>query len=703
MVSTTRAALRDSLRFDAHLVSPVVGLVTALPVVALFAVAMVAFSPRDAIPLAVGADLVAIVSLVGAPRLSIPLAVTDALAMGVAVVVGVASTSTTWLHVTLLVPICFAAGIVTVFGFTQGVIGTQAIIAFVVFGRFTGSFASAVHLGLLVAGGALLEVVALILLRLPPSLRFQRYQLAGACEAVAELARSSPRRSATEVLGTVDDAERALASVSLFGRDDSSILRAILNQLRRSRLELTTTAGLRVRLRAYDVEGLRASLDEACGAVAETLDELATALRQRARSAWRDAAAAFSSDLASLEDSTAVGDGDAAILARQCVGHLRAIDGQLRAMGNLVASLGESDTSHAWRHRLPAFSRLAPDERTDWSLMRGSLHADSPSLRHAVRLAVAVPASVLLAAWWALPRGYWVPFAVAVVLKPDYSTLLRRGVGRVLGTAVGATLAAVLVTVLHPDTGVYVVLVGVIAWAAYATWSASFPVAIGLVTALVLVLLSVAQSNPVSTALDRLIDVALGGALAVVAYLVWPTSPRAGVSEAMADLFGALREYLDAVAAAVAGDRVDPSRAVERSRAARRAWAHAEDAVGRSVEEPSSTRVNPDEGRNLLTASMRVLRATHALRIDAERGATAPASEELSDLVGRCDHALDTLAQHFAEGATPRWEGLRPAYRAAAERLGRDGSPATIALHFDELVNALNTAEHVIAENAPRS
>ncbi len=72
-------------------------------------------------------------------------------------------------------------------------------------------------------------------------------------------------------------------------------------------------------------------------------------------------------------------------------------------------------------------------------------------------------------------------------------------------------------------------------------------------------------------------------------------------------------------------------------------------------------------------------------------------------MVEGCDHALDTLALHFAEGADPRWEGLRPAYRAAAERLGRDGAPATIALHFDELVNALNTAEHVIAENAPRS
>jgi hypothetical protein len=61
-------ALRESVRFEASLVTPVVGLVTALPVVAVFAIGLEFFTPREAISLAVGANLIAVVSLVGAAR-----------------------------------------------------------------------------------------------------------------------------------------------------------------------------------------------------------------------------------------------------------------------------------------------------------------------------------------------------------------------------------------------------------------------------------------------------------------------------------------------------------------------------------------------------------------------------------------------------------------------------------------------------------
>ncbi len=94
-------------------------------------------------------------------------------------------------------------------------------------------------------------------------------------------------------------------------------------------------------------------------------------------------------------------------------------------------------------------------------MARENLRGDAPAFRHAVRLAVAVLASALLASWLSLPRGYWVPFAVAVILKPDYSTLFSRGVGRIIGTMLGATLAAILVSGLHPGlilTAVLVVL-----------------------------------------------------------------------------------------------------------------------------------------------------------------------------------------------------------------------------------------------------
>ena len=695
-MSVTFTALRDTARFEARLVTPVVGVVTALPVVALFAVGLAFYSPREAISLAVGANLIAVVSLVGAPRLSLPLALVDAGAMALAVALGVATTSTTWLHVALLVPLCFAAGLTTAFGITQGVIGTQAVIAFVVLGRFAGSAATGVHLGVLVLVGALIEVGALVVLRLPPSLRFQRLQLATACDAVAELARSAYERPATEILSSVDAAERALSAPSLYGRTDSLTLVSVLNQLRRLRLELTTLAGLRVRLSPNAPEQLTRQLDSATSGIANSLGALSADLRRRSTSRWRAPTVAHRATVDALDAELPDGADQVTILAHQAARILSAIDGQLRAMGNLVEELGEGDTRRAWRLRVPALTRLSAEERTDLSMLRASVHHDTPVLRHAVRLAIAVPLSTLLAAWWALPRGYWVPFSVAVILKPDYSTMVRRGVDRVVGTAVGASLAAMLVTALHPRGAMAVVLVAVLAWAAYSTWSASFPVAIGLITALVLVLLSVAQSNPISTALDRLIDVAVGGAISLLAYIVWPTSPRAGVTDAFAQLFRALSAYFSAVVPSVQGWVLSPQAAVAESRAAREAWGHAEAAVGRSVEEPSSTRINPHQGRALLAVSMRILRAIHALRIGAEQGARAPVSPELSSLISESRACLDALADYFADPTARRWEDLRPLYREAERRLLADGAALSVATHFDELVNALNTAAHLV-------
>ncbi len=292
--------------------------------------------------------------------------------------------------------------------------------------------------------------------------------------------------------------------------------------------------------------------------------------------------------------------------------------------------------------------------------------------------------------------GYWVPYAVAVILKPDYSTLFRRGVGRIIGTVLGATLAAVLVSGLHPGLTLAAVLLALTAWAAYSTWAASFPVAIGFVTALVLILLSTSLSDTPITAVDRLIDSTLGAAIAVVAYLIWPTSPRAGVVEAQSKLFAALREYLVLVLATVEDKPVDRSRVSAASRATRLAWANAETAVGRSIQEPASTRIDPSEGRGLLAVALRIVRAIHALRIEAERGATVPAFCELDELSTGFLEALDALVDLLATRQPGPALELRHLYRATEHRLVELGAPPSIGRHLDELVNAIDTAMHLI-------
>ena len=699
----TRSALRSTLKVDFSLLTPVAGAITAMPLVAIFIFGLSVGTARTAISMAIGANLIAIVSLVGAPRLSIRLAIIDALTMGLSVFVGTVTHPYPWLHMTLLVPWCFGAGMLVVFGQTQATIGSQAIIAYVVLGRFSGTPLVALHLGLFVVTGALVEVLALVILRLPPSLRYQRGRMANGFEAVAELARSDPGRSATDVLPILDDAERALSAPSLFGRTDVRDLRAILDQARRVRLELTTMAGLRIRMVRERTSHDTAEIETCLEVVAATLVEMAVALRKSPEeSRWRLALGQFVGALAALQHAFDDGDLNGDVIARQCVEHLNAIGGQLRSAGKLVEELDQSGGRHVWRPSVPALRGLDfGNFQSDVAVVRGNLHRSSPALRHAVRLAVAVPLAAILGASLSLPRSYWLPFAVAVILKPDYSTLVKRGLGRLVGTVLGATVAAVLVSELHPNLVLTTLLVALTSWMAYSTWAASFSVAIGFVTAMVLILLSTSITDTIGTALDRLIDISLGGAIAVVAYLIWPTSPRAGVREAQAALFLALRDYLEQVVKLVDDRDPNPDVIAQSSRTVRLAWAKSEAAVGRSVEEPAATRVDPSEGRGLLAAALRILRAIHALRIEAERGATISTLASVNSLSSSCVDSLERLGKWFSDQPFGPVNELRPLFLDAEQALSANNAPPSISLHFDELVNALNTATHLAGLATP--
>jgi uncharacterized membrane protein YccC len=693
-VSAERRAVPDSLRVDLRLLAPVTGAITALPLVSVFVLGLALGSTRAAISMAVGANLIAIVSLVGAPRLSIGLAVADALLMGLSVFVGSATAPYPWLHSVVLIPWCFGAGMLVAFGKTQATIGTQAIIAFVVLGRFSGTPVDALNLGLLVIAGSLVEVAALFILRLPPSLRFQRGRLADGFEALATVARRDPGISTHGVAATLDEVAGALSAPSLFGRTDVRDLRAALDQARRMRLELTALNGLRVRLSGEDADPARVAIGACLSGAAATLDEIAAGLRRlRETTNWRAEASKFGDDLARLEQALLDAESNSDLIARQCLTYLAALGGQLRAAGNLMEKSRGSGNRQSWRpHRTKRRGSDLPDFRGDLGVLRANLRRDSPAFRHGVRLAVAVPVSLFLASWLSLPRGYWLAFAVAVILKPDYSTLFDRGLGRVVGTLVGATLAAVLVSELHPDLVLTTVFVALTAWAVYSTWAASFSVAMGFVTALVLILLSTSLNDSVGTAVDRFIDVLLGAVIAVVAYLVWPTSPKAGVEEAESGLFTSLRDYLAAVIDVVEAKPVDSNRVLACSKATRLAWANTEATVDRSIQEPAATRLDPSKGRSLLAAAQRIVRATQALWIDGERGATVQPFAELDDLTLGLLAGLDSLTNAFSGKPVGPMSQLRTLYRAAEQPLVDQGAPPSIGLHLDELVNAIDTA-----------
>ena len=207
-------------------------------------------------------------------------------------------------------------------------------------------------------------------------------------------------------------------------------------------------------------------------------------------------------------------------------------------------------------------------------------------------------------------------------------------------------------------------------------------------------MLSVSTTNSVSTALDRLLDVVLGAVISAATYLAWPSSPAQDVRDAESALFSALARYVDEVLKFSFGDEVDSKIVAGRSRTAHFRYATAEGAVGRSLEEPSATRSDPQVERGLLTSGLRILRATHALRFEAERDATTTTTPALEDLRRALVAALVTLGE---EEPAPVVTSPRGAFRSASADLSLHDAPASIALNLDELVNAINTASHLIA------
>ncbi|MFC5848780.1 FUSC family protein [Deinococcus petrolearius] len=180
--------------------------------------------------------------------------------------------------------------------------------------------------------------------------------------------------------------------------------------------------------------------------------------------------------------------------------------------------------------------------------------------RHALKYALVLGLSVYVERRLNVPHGYWLPLTVGVVLRQDYVSTLTRGVARLGGTLAGVGLGALL-TALHPPHLMLALLSVVAAFFAYALFPAGYAAFSGAIT--LYVLLSVVGSglSEGQAAAQRLVFTLLGGAVAILAYLLWPSWQGPGARRVLRDAAEAQRRYLLAVQALGHADRAGPETA----------------------------------------------------------------------------------------------------------------------------------------------
>ena len=619
-------------------------------------------------------------------------------------------------HHLLAVPVAgawaLAAGMLVALSTTAADLGIMSLVTLVVFAARPLPPESAALSGLLALGGGLLQTALALafwpIRRYVPERRALSSlyaELARAAVAPVEV-REAPPASAQSV-----QAQAALASLGGDHSDhsiDGERYRMLLSQAERTRLGVFALGRLRVRT-AREAPGSAESalLDRYLEVASRVLHSIGEALlaAQPAESARAEL-----EELQSLaEELRARSPEEASAMAgmlKDARLQMDAVTGQLRSALDLAAS--------ATAAGLAAFARQ--EVRRPWHLrlggtlatLRANLSLRSAACRHAIRLAACVALGDAVGRGFDLHRSYWLPMTVAIVLKPDFASTFSRGVLRLAGTFAGLIFATALFHLLPAAPAAQVAAIAALMFVLRCWGPANYGIFVTAVTGMIVLLIAMAGVSPKEVIAARGLNTAIGGAIALTAYWLWPTWERTRVQDAMAQMLDAYREYFRAIRESYIQPEASFEDALDRARlAARRARSNLEASFDRLRAEPGTAPQTMAALSGMLASSHRLIHAIMALEAGLHGSHPAPARGAFRRFANDVELTLHSLAGTLR--GSPLERGDLPDLREDHHALAHSGDPATeryalVNVETDRVTNSLNTlSEEVLGwlESAP--
>jgi uncharacterized membrane protein YccC len=370
-----------------------------------------------------------------------------------------------------------------------------------------------------------------------------------------------------------------------------------------------------------------------------------------------------------------------------------ALAGQLRAAMQLAGDVTPAGLEATERREktLPWRMRFT----SNLPRLVANLSLQSAVCRHAIRMAVAVAIAEIVSRSLETPRAYWLPMTTVLVLKPEFTVTFTRGLLRIAGTIAGLLLATAMFHFLPPGVGLEVVLIGafvfLLRWAGPANYGI-FGVA---VSALVVLMIAITGVSPGTVILPRGLNTIMGGSLALLAYVVWPTWERMQVGEMMARLLDSYRIYFVKLQDVIAGREGASTADLDKLRlASRLARTNAVASVDRMQAEP---RTRPQEIallNGMLASSHRFIHAVLSVEAAILSAGRPAIRDEFRVFAADVNKILEALAAELRGSRTPieRWPDLREDHRRlTANPLSAGEQYTLVNVEADRMTNSLNT------------
>ena len=250
---------------------------------------------------------------------------------------------------------------------------------------------------------------------------------------------------------------------------------------------------------------------------------------------------------------------------------------------------------------------------------------------------------------------------------------------------------------LEPGPGVQIALLLTFIYGCYALFRINYAVFAASLTAYVVFLLMLSGVGEMTAATSRAAYTIAGGALALMAYAIWPTWIGRSAPTAVAALIEAHRAYVHALLSACEDPaRFDPARIAALRSRARLARSNAEAVVERMLDEPASRRVLPPaRAIGLLAAIRRHALAALALHSTLDQRDASPLPG-LARFRSEVDASLGLLAAAVRDG---RPSDALPPLRQTERALPPETS-ARIGAEADAMVDAINSIADLLQASA---
>jgi hypothetical protein len=307
-------------------------------------------------------------------------------------------------------------------------------------------------------------------------------------------------------------------------------------------------------------------------------------------------------------------------------------------------------------HHVARMAGVAEDRRGDRTRRVGegmSQYLRHPERRDVVagaRLGAATLISLGLAGFLQVPHGSWVASTSVALLRPDHRALTADTVARALGTAAGAALVVPLVWLTQGIPAADVVLVFALATLTFIIAQANEGLYVMAVAVETVFTRAVVGEDPITAAVARVQDVALGSAIAIAFLVLVPISHGRRLAADLAAYADATGAWIGAVGSLAGG--ADPKGWKRLRQDVRDARVHVQHGLELRVIEPWGPGISAARAEGVFTRVHEVARVAAAVERALKHG--EPSGSEAPDLAREASATLLRTAGELRGRRVPK-------------------------------------------------